>query len=96
MVDKIKHVSNHPDFKPFTEWAAAEIASLQAQGRTAEASAIASAIAAKQAANVNTKYYIDDNGFEVAEPANVTVPEFDTIFNQWASLYQVSYQYPEE
>jgi hypothetical protein len=96
MVDKIKHVSTDPNFKPFTEWAAAEIASLQSQGRTAEANEIINAIALKEAANANTRFYVDENGFEVADPANVTVPEFNAVFNRWAAQYQVVYYYPEE
>jgi hypothetical protein len=97
MAVKITFTSEHPEFKPFGDWADEKIAQLEQSGNSAEAQKIKDAIAAKAAANTHVALHSSDIEVEgsVTKEASVQteqtkqVPEFDVYFEQWQSQYNV-------
>lgn len=93
MATKVTTVSLDPNFKTFEDWSAQKISEFNANGNSATADAWVAALSAKAAAEASTPGYtrsvVDQNTVILSTTA--TTPEFEAIFEQWKTEYDVEF-----
>jgi hypothetical protein len=92
MATKLIMTSSDPAYKSFNEWFDARIAAFEESGDTASKTAYLNARTKKHTLNPPQNAVWQSDGSVILNNY-VVVPEFETIFNQWRTQYQVGLTY---
>ena len=90
MATKTTITSTDPAFKKFNTWFTDKIAEFESNGDTASVTQFNNAQTAKNDAMVAAgATFLENEDGSYIQTNNVTVPEFDVVYNQWIAQYNV-------
>jgi hypothetical protein len=92
MATKTTMTSTDPAFKKFNTWFADKIAEFEANGNTASIEQFNNAYNAKSTSNTAAgATFLENEDGSIIQTNNVIVPEFNVVYDQWVSQYNVQF-----